>query len=53
MEDKQSIGLYTASGCLVYRIEVPPWVPEYGADWHFGLDFYGNLNYYRMYKGIQ
>src|SRR5687767_6391449 len=53
MDNEQGIGLYTASGSLVYRIRVPPWVPQYGADWHFGLDFYGNLKYYLMYKGMQ
>ncbi|KAG0580525.1 hypothetical protein KC19_4G179600 [Ceratodon purpureus] len=50
-DDTQGIGLYTSAGKLVYRIAVPPWVPQYGADWHFGIDFYGNLKYYLMYKG--
>jgi hypothetical protein len=51
-DDALGIGLYTSAGNLVYRIAVPPWVPEYSADWNFGIDFYGNLNYYLMYKGL-
>lgn len=48
--NNDGIGLYTAAGSLVYKTAVPPWVPNYGADYHFGLDFQGNLKYYLMYK---
>ncbi|XP_024382089.1 EP1-like glycoprotein 4 [Physcomitrium patens] len=48
--NNDGIGLYTAAGSLVYKTAVPPWVPNYGADYDFGLDFQGNLKYYLMYK---
>ena len=52
VDDQGGIGLYTAANKLVYRIAVPLFVVEYGADYNFGLDFYGNLNYNLMYKGL-